>query len=205
MLGFTFSVAISRFSDRKHLVIDQAKAIGTSYLRTDLLPEKQKTVSKRIYHDYINGLVTVSSSDNIENDITKLEELQMQLWNQASSLKDEQMDSPLRALYVSSVNEVLDIFGERKIVVLVFRIPDPVWAVLLTLFVCSMFVVGLENSSFKLRRNLNVPIMTAAFALVVVLICGMDRSTRKGQFTLNQQPLIDVQQMIKKDITQRPK
>ena len=126
----------------------------------------------------------------------------MQLWNQAVSLKDEDMDPPLRSLYVSSVNEVVDIFGERKTVVLIYRIPESVWAVLLILFLFSMFVVGLENSSFKLRRNLNVPILTAAFALVVVLISAMDKSTKAGQFTLNQQPLIDVQQMIKNDFVQ---
>ena len=110
------------------------------------------------------------------------------------------MDPQLRLLYISSVNEVLDIFGERKTVVFIFKIPRPIWAVLLSLFFCSMFVVGLENSSFKLIRNLNIPIMAAAFALIVTLISAMDDSTRPGHFSVNQQPLLDVQKMIKEDL-----
>jgi hypothetical protein len=132
--------------------------------------------------------------------VGRLEALQTEIWKVASSLKTENMDPHLRSLYISSVNDVLDIFGERKTVVLIFKIPMPIWSSLLLLFFCSMFVVGLENSSFKLIRNLNIPIMAAAFALIVTLISAMDNSTRAGHFSVNQQPLIDVQQMIKEDL-----
>jgi hypothetical protein len=132
--------------------------------------------------------------------VGRLEALQTEIWKVASSLKTENMDPHLRSLYISSVNDVLDIFGERKTVVLIFKIPMPIWSSLLLLFFCSMFVVGLENSSFKLIRNLNIPIMAAAFALIVTLISAMDNSTRAGDFSVNQQPLIDVQQMINEDL-----
>ena len=110
------------------------------------------------------------------------------------------MDPQLRSLYISSVNEVLDIFGERKTVVFIFKIPGPIWAVLLLLYTFSMFVAGLEISAFQYRKNLNVPIMTAAFALIVVLISAMDASTKPGHFSVSQQPLMDVQKMIKEEL-----
>ena len=203
MLGFTFSITASRFSDRKHLVVDQGKTIGTCYLRTDLLPDSQKIASKRLFAEYINLLVATPTAESITQNVTKLEAIQTEIWSIASSLKEENMDSQLRTLYISSVNNMLDIFGERKTVVLIFKIPPPLWAALLLLFFCSMFVVGLENSSFKLIRNLNIPIMTAAFALIVTLISAMDNSTKAGHFSVNQQPLVDVQQMIKEDL-QKP-
>jgi hypothetical protein len=199
ILGITFSITASRYSERKHLVVDQAKAIGTCYLRTDFLPEKQKIQTRRLFDEYIDLLIGTSRSPSFEKNISRLEALQAQIWQQTASLKDEKMDSPLRSLYVSSVNNVLDIFGERKTVVFIFRIPGAVWIILLLLFVFSMFVAGLEISSFKLRRNINVPIMTAAFALIVVLISSMDASTKPGHFTVSQQPLIDVQHMIKEE------
>jgi len=202
MLGLTFSITASRFSERKHLVVDQAKAIGTCYLRTDLLPDKQKLETQRLFKEYINLLIGTTSLPSIEN-VSKLEFLQMQIWNQAASLKQESMDPQLRSLYISSVNDVVDIFGERKTVVFIFKIPGPIWAVLLLLFIFSMFVAGLEINSFKLRRNLNVPIMTAGFALIVVLISAMDASTKPGHFSVSQQPLTDVQEMIKAELSQQ--
>src|SRR5215217_5434025 len=202
MLGLTFSITASRFSERKHLVVDQAKAIGTCFLRTDLLPDKQKLETQRLFKEYIDLLIGTTSLPSIEN-VSKLEFLQMQIWNQAASLKQESMDPQLRSLYISSVNDVVDIFGERKTVVFIFKIPGPIWAVLLLLFIFSMFVAGLEINSFTLRKNLNVPIMTAGFALIVVLISAMDASTKPGHFSVSQQPLADVQEMIKVELSQK--
>lgn len=200
MLGFTFSITANRFSERKNLVVNQGKAIGTSYLRTDLLPDSQKLASKRLFRHYIDLLVSVPKTEDIKQNVAKLESVQTEIWNVASSLKDQNMDPQLRSLYIASVNETLDIFGERKTVVLIFKIPAAIWATLLLLFCFSLFVVGLESNSFKILRNLNIPIATAAFALIIALISAMDSSTKPGHFTVNQQPLIDVQEMIRQDV-----
>jgi len=202
MLGFTFSIAATRLSERKHLVVEQANAIGTAYLRTGFLPDKQKQQTQAHFKEYSDLLVTAPNSISIGKSISRLEALQIQIWEQAISLKDENMDPQLRALYISSVNEMLDIFGERKTVALVFKIPGAIWTVLLVIFIFSMFVAGLELNSVILRKNLHVPIMTAAFALIVALISFMDSSTKAGHYSVSQQPLIDVQQMIKEELSQ---
>jgi hypothetical protein len=199
MLGFTFSITASRYSERKHLVVDQAKAIGTCYLRTSLIPEKQKLETRKLLNQYINLLVDAANAPVIEKNNARIEALQIEIWKQTASLKDEDMDSPLRSLYVSSVNQVIDVFGERKAVVLTFRIPSAIWAALLMLYIFCLFVVGLEVSSYKNRRSLNVPIMTAAFSLIVVLIAAMDASRKKGHFTVSQEPLIEIQEMIREN------
>ena len=199
MLGFTFSITASRYAERKHLVVDQAKSIGTCYLRTSLIPEKQKQETRKLLSQYIDQLIGVSNTPVIEQNIATIKELQMQIWRQTSSLQDEDMDSPLRSLYVNSINNMIDVFEERRAVVLTFRIPDAIWAALFLLYIFSLFVVGLEVSSYKTRRSLNVPIMTAAFSLIVVLIATMDASRKKGHFTVSQEPLIEIQQMIREN------
>jgi hypothetical protein len=199
MLGFTFSITASRYSERKHLVVDQAKSIGTCYLRTSLIPEKQKLATRKLLTQYIDLLIGVSNTPVIEKNMARLEALQMQIWKETSSLKDEDMDSPLRSLYIGSVNHMLDVFEERRAVVLTFRIPGAIWVALFLLYIFSLFVVGLEVSSYKTRRSLNVPIMTAAFSLIVVLIATMDASRRKGHFTVSHEPLIRIQQMMREN------
>ena len=199
MLGFTFSITASRYSERKHLVVEQAKAIGTCYLRTSLIPEKQKLETRKLLGQYIDLLIDAANAPVIEKNNAKIEALQMDIWKQTASLKDEDMDSPLRSLYVASVNQLIDVFGERKAVVLIFRIPGAIWAALLMLYIFCLFVVGLEIISYRTRRSLNVFIMTSAFSLIVVLIAAMDASRKKGHFTVSQEPLIEVQEMIREN------
>src|SRR5215218_10607444 len=92
MLGFTFSITAARFSERKHLVVDQGKAIGTCYLRTDLLPDSQKLATKRLFNEYVDLLIgTTNSAVSIEENVTRLEGLQIQIWNVAASLEKENM------------------------------------------------------------------------------------------------------------------
>src|SRR5688572_5151648 len=62
MLGFTFSITSSRFADRKELVIRQSNALGTCYLRTSLLPEKQKTESRKLLREYTDILVQMQKA-----------------------------------------------------------------------------------------------------------------------------------------------
>lgn len=196
MLGFTFSITSSRFSDRKALVVEQAKALGTCYLRTGFLPEKQKLESRKILRAYVNILAREKKPSEIQKEIAEMEAMHDLLWNQTVSLGAEKMDPELRALYVTSVNDVIDIFGERKTVALVYRISGALWASMLLLFILCMFVVGYETGSYSFRRTFVTPIMASAFALIIALIANMDSTTGRQHFRVSQQPLVDVQKMV---------
>jgi hypothetical protein len=202
VLGITFSITASRFSDRRHLVVNQANAIGTSYLRTNLLPDKQKLETQRLFRQYIDLLVNVSNAQNMEKNLSTLDALQLQIWKQAASLKEEKMDPVLRSLFINSVNQVIDILGERKTFVFIFQIPPSIWTVLLLLYILSMCLAGLEIGPVIRRKNIKLAIVTATFSLIVVLISAIDASTKPGGLTLSQKPMIDVQQMIKNDMAQ---
>ncbi|HET7898461.1 MAG TPA: hypothetical protein VFL47_12335, partial [Flavisolibacter sp.] len=109
ILGITFSITASRFSDRRHLLVNQANAIGTCYLRTSFLPDQQKRETQRLFRDYIDLLATISSSSATETKLSRLDNLQMQLWKQAVSLKKENMDPMIRSLFITSLNEMIDL------------------------------------------------------------------------------------------------
>lgn len=196
MLGFTFSTTSSRYADRKTLVINQATAIGTCYLRAQFIPQKQSVASRQILSDYINMMLQTGRVSSVHASLRAVDSLNGQLWYHAASLAGDTMDSELRSLYIASVNQVLDVFTERKTVALIFRINNTIWTVLLLLYILSMIVVGAEAGTSKSRRIFYVPVMCAAFALVIALIAEMDSSTRRGRFSANLQPLIDIQNMI---------
>jgi hypothetical protein len=196
MLGITFSITSSRFASRKEMVVQQAKAITTCYLRTSLIPEKQRDETRLLFRKYIDLLVHTKDPEDLGEAIAVLNDLNMQIWNQSASLVHEEMDSELRSLYIESVNDVLDTFNKRKTVALVYKIPSATWVVLILLFVLSTFVVGYETGDQKRRRILNTPIMSAAFALIVTLIADMDSAAYSKNFRASQRPLIEAQEMI---------
>jgi hypothetical protein len=200
MLGITFSITSSRFGERKKLVIEQARVLSACYLRTSFIPEKQKLATRRLLAEYINLLVDVSQSKNAQGTVQRLEVLNKLIWNETASLAQENMDSEIKTMFIRSANEALDVFEERKTVALVYRIPSTIWFALFALFILSMFVVGTEIGENKARRLINLPAMAAAFALVVVLIAEMDATSKSSRFKISQQPLIDVEQMIKEDL-----
>ena len=199
MLGFTFSITSNRFADRKQLIIEQANAIGTCFLRTDLLPAQKKNESRRLLKEYTDLLISSRKEpENMKVTIEKFESLNMQIWKQAASLQHDSIDSELRSLFVSSVNDIVNVFTERKTIALVYRVHGMVWAVLLLLYVLGLIVLGSEATNIRGRRIINVPIMCAAIALVVSLVADMDASSKRlGNFEANQQPLLDVQRMIR--------
>jgi hypothetical protein len=202
MLAFTFSITASRFSERKNLVAQQAIELGTCYLRTGLIPEKQSTATRKLLGDYTELLIASATSPDIQKNITKLEGYHKLIWDQAISLQHENMDPQLRAMYIQSVNQVVDIFEKRKTVVVVFRIPGALWFALILLYVLAMFVVGAGYNARKDHRNTRLYIITASFSIIVLLIAEMDSLTKATSFRVSQQPLKDVQDLIKEDASQ---
>ena len=200
ILGFTFSITSSRFADRRELVVQQANAIGTSYLRTSLLPEKQKTEIRRLYQEYIDILVQFKRTEDVNKDLKRLGDIQMAIWNQTASLTHENMDSELRSLFTSSVNEVIDIASKRETVALIFRISGFLWISLFLLYTLSLFAIGYQMGTKDKHRIIDMPLLAAAaLALVIVMIADMDSSGR-GRFQVSQQPLVNVRLMMQEKI-----
>jgi len=196
MLGFTFSYTSTRFATRRELVVEQAKALSTCYLRSDLIPAKQKQEMRGMLVQYTDVLAGMKTSSDVDRSVPLLERLNMKIWDEAATLANETMDSELRSLYIRGINEVVEIYQKRKTVGLVYRIRGPIWTTLFVLFLLSMILAGYEISVHKRRRLFNVAFMATAFALIVTLIADMDSRAESRNFKANLQPLEDVQKMM---------
>src|SRR4051794_13290582 len=60
LLAFTFNMAAGRFQDRRDVLVEEANAIGTTYLRTDTLPEPERTNLKRLLREYVDNRIDTS-------------------------------------------------------------------------------------------------------------------------------------------------
>jgi len=76
-------MALSRIEVRKQMVVEESNTIGTAYLRAQLLPEPEKTEISRLLRQYVDVRLEGARTGNLQNVITKSEELHDRLWLQA--------------------------------------------------------------------------------------------------------------------------
>lgn len=194
MLAFTFGLAANRFDARRQLVLEEANAIGTTYLRAGLLPQPQQSEVRRLLREYVEVRLDGPAGD-LPKVLRRSEVLHDALWKQTQSLVAADMDSELRSLFVASLNETIDLHQSRVTVGMQYRVPGVVWMAMYLLATLAMLAVGYQTGMSGVRRLRGAPVVAAAFALVITLIADIDRPV-EGFVRVSQQPIVDTQQMM---------
>ncbi len=195
MLAFTFSLAASRFDARRTAVLDEANAIGTTYLRTRLLPEPQRSDSARLLREYTDLRASLSNPSQLKELLAHSEKLHAQLWDNAVAAAEKRPDSITIGLFLQSLNETIDLHSKRVFVGIRSRIPFTIWVALFGLTILGLASVGYQAGLAGTRRSPEMPILTVAFAAVLFLIVDLDRG-HEGLLRVNQQAITDLQQMM---------
>jgi hypothetical protein len=112
------------------------------------------------------------------------------------------MNSDVAALYIESLNAVIDLHAMRVAVGLHARIPAGLWLVLGVLVILGCTGVGYQTAVAESRRSRAMPILALSFAMVIVLITSLDRPM-SGFITVPQQPLEDVMASMAADLDGR--
>lgn len=191
MLAFTFSLAASRFDARRQAVLHEANAIGTTYLRTRLLPEPHGSQIALRLRRYTELRAQRLTPDNIAEVLAESEKLHEQMWSQAVAAADMDHGSIMTGLFLESLNECIDLHSERVFVGLHSRIPITIWLILLGLVVLGMISLGYQAGLSATRRSLEMPIFALAFACVLYLVIDLDR-THEGFLQISQQSMVNL-------------
>ncbi len=195
MLAFTFGVAAARFDDRRALVVEEANAIGTTFLRADLIAEPHRSKVKEILREYVDIRVQGAKHFTLlELALRKSEELQDDLWLLAVAAGREH-DSDITALFVESVNQVIDLQSKRLAARLQARVPESIWGALLLVSALSMLGMGYQNGLTGQRGWPAGIILVFTFSTVLLLIADLDRPW-EGLLKVSQQSLIDLSKRI---------
>jgi hypothetical protein len=194
MLAFTFGMAASRFDTRKQLVLDEANAIGTTYLRTAMLPEERDDI-RALLRSYVDARLEAVRSDRVAEAILRSEGIQGQLWSAATRVGLHHPESIVVGLFVQSLNELIDIHAKRVTAGLRNRIPGAIWLALLTIATLSLGAMGYHIGLVGTSRSLAIIVVAVSFSAVIALIADLDRP-QEGTLTVSQQALIDLQQSM---------
>jgi hypothetical protein len=155
LIAFTSGMAASRFEIRRGLVLDEANAIRTAYLRAALIPEPHRTAIRTLLRDYGALYVADWYDHNISHTtpLARSEELQGRLWAQAVAVA-EKNPTPITGLVVQSLNEVIELHTKRVTLGMRNRIPTPIWGALYFSVILAMVGVGYHTGLTSKTRTL---------------------------------------------------
>ena len=194
MLAFTFGLAGSRFEDRRQVILSEANAIGTTYLRAAMLPEPMRTETRKLLREYVDVRLEAPQPGKVDQAISKSEELQDRLWSQATAAADKDR-SPITGLFIQSLNEVIDLHAKRVMTALRSRVPGAIWIGLYLLAILAMTVLGYHEGLTSKRRSIAVIALTLAFSVVLILIVDLDRPGQ-GLLRVSQQSMVDLRKSM---------
>ena len=78
ILAFTFGLAAARFDSRRQVLLDEANAIGTTYLRAGMLPERGEQI-RGLLRDYVGARLEAVRSGNVAEGIRRSEDIQQKV------------------------------------------------------------------------------------------------------------------------------
>lgn len=191
LLAFTFGISASKFDDRRMLVIDEANAIRTTYLRAGYLPDPYRIEIRNLLKEYVSLRLEALNTGNIEQGVKGSEDLQDRLWLQAVAVAEKNSNSEVVALFIESLNEVIEIHAKRVNLGIYIRIPLIIWIALFFVTILAIGSVGYQIGLIHARYlGINL-LLILTFSSVIVLIADLDRP-QEGFIKVSQQSLIDL-------------
>ena len=189
LIGFSFSMAISRYDQRKNYEEAEANAIGTEYVRADLLPPGDRARVRELLRMYVDERVlfyTTRDRGRLAKINTDTAELQNELWAAVRPAATGQPTAVV-ALVISGMNDVLNSQGYTQ-AAWWNRIPLAAWALMAAIAICCNLLVGYGAR----RRDWHIfLILPMAVSLAFFLISDID-SPRGGAIRVAPHNLISV-------------
>jgi hypothetical protein len=146
LIAFTFSGAAGRFDERRHLVTREANAIGTAWLRIDVLPSEVQVKLRELFRRYLDSrLETYRRARQAELVMAELERsvvLQQEIWSAAvAGCKDPGATPSACMLMLGALNEMIDITTTRLMATRMHP-PGVIFAMLVVLTLAAALLAG---------------------------------------------------------------
>ncbi len=193
LIGFTFSMALGRYDQRKNYEEAEANAIGTEYVRADLLPAADAARVRELLKSYLDQRVLFYTTRDPRQDQQidiRTAKLQNDLWSVVQGSAAAQPTLPV-TLAVAGMNDVLNSQGYTQSA-WSYRIPAEAWYLMVVIAVACTLLFG-----YGARRSSRYLFLVLPFALAVsfFLIADVD-SPRRGLVSVYPQNLSSLSQTL---------
>ena len=190
LIGFAFSGAGSRYVDRLDVIVKEANALGTAWLRADTLPQPARSALKEALKEYTSDRVAMLESEtprDLQRLLDRVPALQDRMWKAAL---DGTTGSPQLALLVlPSLNEVIDLHTDHLSAAR-RHIPTPIMVALLVGAAVSLVVAAFGNGQIRRRHSVLNFIYGLILSIALWMTIDLDYP-RYGFIRASNTPLVE--------------
>jgi hypothetical protein len=169
LLSLSFFGAASRLDARRQLIVQEANAIASAYMRMDLLPNAEQPEVRRLFRDYLDERIRISEMSKEDAALLEMPnslKLQQAIWSTAVLATKE--GSPGAPLFATAVNQMAEV-ARAKAIAVQTHLPELVFGFLIAASLLSGVIAG-----FGMARGQRNWLSILAYALIVTLtICVM--------------------------------
>lgn len=178
IIAFTFSGAANRFDERRALIVEEVNAIGTAYLRLDLLPPPLQPTLRQSFRDYVDARLGVYR--NIPDlsaatmEFEKASSLQSVIWKRSlvAAANEEAMPDAMKLL-VPALNNMFDIATSRSLATEIHP-PAVLFAMLFFLSLAGALLAGHAMARSKHRNWFHMGTFATIMAFSVYVIIDIE-------------------------------
>lgn len=202
LLGFTFSLALQRYDSRSEAVVNEANAIGTAYLRAQLLAGPLRNEAQAQLREYLDlrlqaGAIPTVEAGQRDALLAKTSQLQNSLWGLARQAAAQDPNMVTTGLFIPALNDMIDSYGRRD-AALNRHVPELVLILLYATFLLAAGIVGFAAGMAGHRPSRVSYLMVLLMVILVFLILDLDRP-RRGLILVTQKSLLDLQTAVAAD------
>ena len=200
LLGFTFSIAFDRYETRRKLVLQEANAVRTTFLRALLLPSEHQAPVQDELRRYVEVRLesirrASEDRDAIAAGIRESVAIQSELWSHAAAAA-RQEPGDIVATFIDTLNQTIDAHSERLAAARA-EIPIGVWLLLIIVAAWGCLLTGYCAGIDSVRSTFGGILLPLLIAVVLIIIFDLSEPLG-GAIKVSQQPLIDLQQSIRR-------
>jgi hypothetical protein len=153
LIAFTFSGGLSRFDQRRAQVVQEANAIGTAYLRLDLVAPAAQPGLRKTFRDYVDSRIAtyrkIADLTSARAELARSQDLQTEIWRQAIEATRARDSHPQAALLVlPALNDMFDITTVR-VAATQMHPPVIIYGMLIALAIASALLAGYQSAGEK--------------------------------------------------------
>jgi len=192
IIGFSFSMAVGRYDQRKNLEEEEANAIGTEYVRADLLPAEDAARVRALLKDYLGQRIlfyTTRDGERVRQIDARTAQLQNELWSAVVHGVQATPQLPPVTLAAAGMNDVLNSQGYAQ-AAWWNRIPPAAWLLMFAIAILGHLLVGYGVQNFTSERAFLL-VLPLVMAIAFFLIADID-SPRSGVIRVQPQNLMSL-------------
>jgi hypothetical protein len=199
LIAFTFYGAETRFETRRGLIVEEASAIDTAYMRLDLLPANTQPPLRALFRDYVHSRLTIykkipdwESVDAVKAELRQSTALQREIWRGAVAASRQADSTSVQTLVIPAIDRMIDI-ATTQVVALQRHPPPAVWGMLALTLLASCVLAGYSMSGSPTRNWVHVAVFSLLFSAVIFVNVDFEYPRMRGFIRIDEMDKLLVQ------------